>query len=205
MNSFVFIAIIAGLAYALSTLLQKHLVGKIDVYTVAWSRYLFSTPFLLIMLWKSGIPKINPIFWPIVIITALIEILTAVIFAKALKSSALSKTIPFLAFGPFFIALGGFIILKESLSLLQILAMFLIVFGSYILNVHKNNSKHILAPVKLIWKERGGVYLLFLCIICGIDVPFSKKATLYSSPEFLHNSFFLFNQHFLYSVLFEKK
>lgn len=204
MHNFVLVALVGAIAYSISNILQKHLVGQIDEYAVAWSRYLFASPFLLLFLWRTGIPKINPTFWPIVVLTALVEVLIAVIWAKALKKASISKTVPFLAFQPLFVAIGGFLILRESLSFLQIVAVLAIVIGSYILNVTKDQAKDIFAPIKLVWKEKGGLYILCLCVIWGIDVPFSKRATLYSSPELFTTVFFVLTSLF-FIPLFMKK
>lgn len=204
MNSFVFIALIGAIAGALSKILQKHIIGKIDEYAVAWSRYVFAVPFLFLFLWGAGIPQISPEFWSSVLLISVIEILVAVIFAKALKSTSISKTIPFLAFNPLSIALGGFILLGESLSFLQLFAILLIVVGSYILNIERERVRDVLAPFRLVWKEKGGLYILSLTLIWGFDIPFSKQATLASSPEFFTAIFFALTSIFFFPLFLKK-
>lgn len=108
---------------------------------------------------------------------------------KALKVSPLSLTLPFLAFTPAFIIVTGRILLGEKLSFPGIMGIFLIVIGSYCLNL-SHIKAGFFAPLAAIIKEPGPRLMLFVSFIYSITSVIGKMGILHSNPYFFGVTYF---------------
>ncbi len=168
---------------SLKDVFGKKALQNINEYVVAWSRWIFAFPFVLIALYFSGIPEIGDEFWKALLIGSTLNIATAILYMKAIKHSDLSVTIPIVTFTPLFLLLTSPIIVNEIPSGLGIAGVALIVFGSYILNL-KHKSKGLLAPIKAIYYEKGPRLMLAVAMIWSITANFDKIGIQNSSPIF---------------------
>jgi len=161
----------------------KRSLKDVDEYTVAWSVSLFSTPFFLAMLLFVPIPQIGPGFWYALIGTGILNLIAVILYMKALKASDLSITIPMLTFTPIFLLVTGPLMLGEFPSFLGIIGIFLIVAGSYILNI-KKCREGLAEPFKALLKETGPRLMLVVAFIYSITSNFDKIGVTNSSPVF---------------------
>jgi uncharacterized membrane protein len=90
---------------------------------------------------------------------------------------------PMLSFTPVFLILTSWPILGELPTALGIIGIFVIVFGSYVLN-SKKNEKTILDPIKYIFKHKGSLYMLGVAVLFSLTGNYAKIV--------LENSDFLF-------------
>src|ERR1700704_4678230 len=97
LNNWILVAFLTAIIYSFAHILTKHISGRTSEYLVAWSRYFFAIPVLLLSLVIFGIPHIDPKFWPLIVILTLVEVGIAIFFVKALKVSSISKSIAFLS------------------------------------------------------------------------------------------------------------
>lgn len=109
---------------------------------------------------------------------------------KALKVSPLSLTLPFLAFTPAFIIVTGWILLGEKISVSGILGIFLIVIGSYCLNL-SHIREGFFAPLIAIFKEPGPRLMLLVSFIYSITAVIGKIGILHSNPYFFGITYFI--------------
>jgi drug/metabolite transporter (DMT)-like permease len=186
-------SLLSAFSLATADALSKKGLEKADEYTIAWSRFLFSTPYLLLALLLIEIPKIDRTFWISILILLPLEIVTTILYIKAIKASPLSLTIPFLSFTPLFLIITAFLMLGEIPSVAGVVGIILIVFGAYTLNIHtlKKGFQGLFEPLRAISKEKGSIYMLIVAFIYSITSSIGKLAIMHSSPIFFGASYYL--------------
>lgn len=204
MNSWIFLTLLSSFLVSIANVVNKQVNNNLNEYSVGWSRNFFSLPVFWIALSLVGIPAVDPKFWPLLAITAPLELLVVIFFFKALKASPLSIVMPIGSFGALFIAIGAFFILGERITFIHSIAFALLVLGSYLLNVKLGKSKDLLYPIKQLKREKGAFYMLITCLLFGVNIPLGKLMIDYSSPQFYTAIYFSLNV-LLFTPLFLKK
>ena len=159
-------ALISALLSLQAMRLQKALKDS-NEYLVAWFRFFFSLPLLVILWLFIPTPTLDAEFYRAFAIALPLEIVTIILYIKALRVSPLSLTLPFpcthaCVFNFHLISACW----RESL-VPGGAGIFLIAAGSYALNIDKIKAG-IFEPFRSIPKEkrlclydRSGAYLLF--------------------------------------------
>ena len=183
-------ALLTAVLLATSDAFTKRLLSSGDEYFVAWARLLFALPVFLVSLFFIEIPHLNKDFWLATLIALPFEIVAMILYTKALKSSPISLTMPFLALTPLFLILASYLILGEKVSVSGGIGIILIASGSYTLNIHK--MKHsLLEPVKAVFREKGSVMMIAVALIYSITSSLGKMAITNSSPVFFGSFYFI--------------
>jgi len=162
---------------------SKHNLKNLDEYTIALSLNLFSLPFLFPVLFFTKIPHLGPNFLPALLIGGILNVITSILYMKAIKESDLSITTPLLAFTPLFLLVTSPLIVKEFPSALGLVGVVLIVAGSYILNIAERH-KGFLAPFEALISQPGARLMLIVAFIWSITSTIDKIGVLNSSPIF---------------------
>ncbi len=204
MTWFIF-AILGAFFNATYYALIKKNLQNINQYVLSTGVFLIASIFLLILSSLRGFPEIGHFFYLSVFITGILNVIAAILYFKALKTTDLSLSIPLLSFTPVFLILTSYLLLKELPGLFGIFGIFLIVIGSYVLNTTKNNRK-MLAPIKSVINNRGALYMLIVAFIFSITSNFDKLVVKNSDPIFSSAIVFLFlGVSFLIISLFKAK
>jgi drug/metabolite transporter (DMT)-like permease len=161
-----------------------------DEYFVAWARLLFALPVFLASLFFIEIPQLNKDFWLATLIALPFEIVAMILYTKALKSSPISLTMPFLALTPLFLILASYLILGEKVSVSGGIGIILIASGSYTLNIHKMRHS-LFEPLKAVFSEKGSVMMIAVALIYSITSSLGKMAITNSSPVFFGSFYFI--------------
>lgn len=166
----------------------KDLIGKkglkeIDEYTLAFSLRFFALLLFLPLLLIYEIPEIKQEFWLALFASGSINILTTVLYMKALKYSELSLVKPITTFTPLFLLITSPLIVGEIPSFLGLCGVILIVLGAYILNI-KQIRKNFSAPLKALFKEKGVKLMFIVAFLWSISSNFDKIGVTSSSPIF---------------------
>ncbi|MBE9127173.1 MULTISPECIES: EamA family transporter [unclassified Coleofasciculus] len=177
------LAALTAVFESLKDVTSKHGLKKIDDYIVSWSLMIFSLPLLLPLLFFIEIPSINESFWLALMIGGSLNVISMILYIKALKLSDLSITVPLITFTPLFLLITSPIIVGEYPTLSDAMGMILIVAGSYLLNI-KEKNKGYLAPFKAILEARGAQLMLLVAFIWSITSNFDKIGVQNSSPTF---------------------
>jgi uncharacterized membrane protein len=119
-------------------------------------------------------------FWLALLTGGTLNLITTVLYMKAIKASDLSVTVPMLTFTPLFLLLTSPIIVGEFPPLSGILGILLIVFGSYLLHL-KEKQKGILAPFRAIITEKGPRLMLVVAFVFSITANIDKVGIQSSS------------------------
>lgn len=168
---------------ALKDVFSKQNLKKSDEYVVAWSLAFFSVIFLTPWVIYTGIPALNSQFAIALLIGGSINAVTALLYIKAIKVSDLSLTVPLVALTPLFMLLTSPLIVGEYPSFFDYIGIFLIVVGSYLLNI-KEKSQGYLAPFKALVNEPGPKFMLIVAFLWSITSNFDKIGVQNSSPIF---------------------
>ncbi len=189
-------ALLTAFMLATSDALTKRALASRDEYFVAWARLAFAFPVLLISLLFTEIPVLDKTFWTATLTALPLEIIAIVLYTKALKTSPLSLTVPFLALTPLFLIFFSYMILGEKVSAGGSIGIILIVIGSYLLNFQKTRYA-VTEPLRAIFKEPGSRLMIIVAIIYSLTSSLGKMAIEHSSPIFFGSLYFM-----LMTVLF---
>ncbi|MDI6644318.1 MAG: EamA family transporter [Methanobacteriaceae archaeon] len=154
-----------------------------DEYIISFLIRFITFLFLLPLIIFIGIPKIGPNFCMALIIGGSLNIITTLLYMKALKYSELSISVPMLAFTPLFLLITSPIILGEFPSFIGLIGIFLIITGSYVLNIQQWKEGY-LEPFKCLLREKGPKLMLLVAFIWSITANFDKVGLINSSPIF---------------------
>lgn len=162
---------------------SKKSLSKSDVYIVAWAYRLYALPFLVPLYWVIEIPEIIPQFWWALVLGGGLNVITTILYTKAINHSDLSTTVPMVAFTPLFLLITSPIIVGEFPKFMGIVGVLFIVFGSYLLNV-KQAKKGLFSPFTALLKDNGPRYMLMVAFIWSITSNIDKVGVMSSSPMF---------------------
>ncbi len=191
-------------AFLLSTsdAFAKKAVEHENEYLVAWFRLLFTLPVLMITLLLVPWPKLDRDFYLAFFIALPFELITVILYIKALKYSPLSLTMPLLALTPVFLIVVSFILLGEKVSFMGGAGIFFIAAGSYMLNTD-GFKKNVIEPFRSIWRERGALFMIGVALLYSITSSMGKMAMEHSSPLFFAAIYYIaLNIAFVPIVLF---
>jgi len=181
--TWVVLALIAAFTLATSDALTKKILVSHNEYTVAWLRLVFSLPLLFVIFLFIPVPKLDKEFYTAFFLSLPLEILSIVLYIKALRLSPLSLTLPFLALTPVFLIFVSYAILGEKVSSLGAVGIFFIAAGSYTLHISKI-KEGLLEPLRAITKEKGSVLMIGVALIYSLTSSLGKMAIKHSSPLF---------------------
>jgi drug/metabolite transporter (DMT)-like permease len=183
------LSLLSALSLATADALTKRFFGNLSPYEMGTIRLTYTMPWLICAFFWIPLVKPDNTFFLSVAVGLPLEILALYFYMKAIKVSPLSLTLPFLAFTPVFIILTGRLILGEELHLYGVLGIFLIVAGSYCLNLSHIRSGF-LAPLKAIIKEPGSRMMLMVSFIYSLTSVIGKLGILHSNPYFFAVTYF---------------
>src|SRR3989338_1923124 len=175
-------SLLSAFSWATSDVFTKK-ASKVDDYILVLSRFLYGVPFVLLLLLFTPIPKLDLVFWIVVSIDIPLEILSFILYTKAIRISPLSLAVPLISLTPVFLVFTSFVILRELPTIAGFFGILLVVVGAYILNLN-GLGKGVLEPFKLIFKEKGCVYMMIAAFLFSIDSTLSKILVQKSSPLF---------------------
>ncbi len=94
-------------------------------------------------------------------------------YLKSLRHSQLSSAIPLMNISPIFLLVIAFLFLGEQPSGLDILGVFLLIVGTYVLQM-ATSGKHFLAPFKTLIKSKYALYMIFAMVIFSVTATMEK-------------------------------
>jgi drug/metabolite transporter (DMT)-like permease len=188
-SSWVILSLMSAFTLATSDALTKKVLSRSNEYIVAWLRLVFSLPLLFVSLLFIPLPGLDKYFYIAFFVSLPLEILSIVLYTKALKLSPLSLTLPFLSLTPLFLILVSYVILGEKVSLWGGLGILLIASGSYTLNISKI-KEGLFEPLRAITREKGSILMIGVALIYSITSSLGKMAIEHSSPLFFGATYF---------------
>ncbi|KAM3094630.1 EamA family transporter [Phormidesmis sp. 146-12] len=184
-------AILTAFFESLKDVSSKYGLRKIDEYIVTWVSIVFSALFLIPLLLLTKIPTLNAQFWIALLIGGSLNVISFTLYIKAIKASDLSLTVPIVTLTPLFLLVTSPLIVHESPSVADGIGVFMIVVGSYVLNL-RERSRGYFAPLRAILREKGSRLMLMVAFIWSITSNFDKVGVVNSSPLFWSTALYLF-------------
>src|SRR3990170_1425054 len=108
--TWVYLSLIAAFSLATSDALTKKSVEHNNVYLIALSRLIFTMPLLAVLWFFIPKPALDMEFYKAFSMAVPIELLTVILYVKALKASPLSLTLPFMSLTPVILILVSYLI-----------------------------------------------------------------------------------------------
>lgn len=178
------LSLLSALSQSTSDLFSKRSLANLNnEYLVAFLRTFF-VPFLVIpLLFITGIPALDSMFWIAVLSNAGLVAATSILYMRALKLSPLSLAVPMLAFTPIFLLVISPIMLGEVPGFFGIIGISFTILGAYTLSI-KDIRKGYLVPFKTLFKEKGALIMLFVAFLFSISSSLMKIGAEHSSPLF---------------------
>jgi uncharacterized membrane protein len=177
------LSILTALCESFKDVFSKRGLENIDEYMIAWSLRFFALPFLLPILFFIKIPSLTRDFWLALFLGGGLNAICTILYMKAIKQSALSLTVPMVAFTPLFLLLTSPFMVGEFPDVPGMLGILLIVIGSYVLNFEERQRGY-LAPLRALFKTPGPRLMLLVAFLWSITANFDKIGVQNSSPMF---------------------
>lgn len=154
-----FLALISAVFSAVSTLAEKKSLFSLDAldfsYIVSIVTLVFSIPFFIM----APVQQDITVSLIILFIKTVLSAAAFLLVMLSIKSLEISEALPLLAISPGLVAVLAFFLIGDVLSLFEWVGVFLIVAGTYILEL-KKNSEGIFSPFKTLFKSSKYSYVL---------------------------------------------
>lgn len=167
---------------SIGTSILKNLTSKIQVLLLVLVTEIVLLPFMFILIqFSGGIPYVNFNFYPLILAAAIIDSAAAILSIYALKISPISLMSPISSFNPVFTTIIASLVLHEVLSPIKYLGIFIIILGSYFLNI-TDLKGGLLLPFKKLFTNRGILLFLLANLLYAITPIFQKQAIFQTRP-----------------------
>ena len=163
----IILSLFAGLGDALRDASSKKFSARLPNILIASAYSTFALPFLLPLLLFNIPDQIPKNFWYLSAATSSLHVVGGLILVRALQLGELSLSAPLTAFTPVFLIIIAPLITGESLSYWGIVGSFMVVIGSYLLNLSKANAGFC-APFKALLHAPAARLMLLLSFIWSI-------------------------------------
>lgn len=191
-------AILSALTSAISVILNKKALNKINPSLVSWSLFVFSLPLLAYPAFKDGIPKFTNTFWFASVASVFIYGFGKTLSLKSLKNNLMSEIIPLSLFGVVFQYIFGLFLFSERLNLTSIGGLLLIIIGGYFLKIEEA-KEDFLKPFKLLFTNKSAFFYLIAFILMVLASALDKMSLINMKP--VNQSFYLFWTNMLTTIL----
>lgn len=157
--------------------------------TVALIRSAWSSLFLLCGLFLTTPPSSPLRFWILVLAGIPLEVTAALAFNNALQIAPLSLMIPYMAFTPVFLLIGGWIFLGEHISLTGGLGIACVAGGAALLQAPlvEAGTSHF---QRLIPREKAPALMLLVAFIYAVTSILARRALTFSTPQYFCGVYF---------------
>lgn len=163
----------SSLAWSAHDVCRKLLVGRVRPVPLAFLLTVASAPLFAVWTAVDGLPAVQPGYWLPAGASVVLNVAANLMFFAALRSSALSVTIPLLSLTPVFTALLGIPMLGEVPTSVQGLGIGLVVAGAFALNLPEERPY---------WRwERGAALMTAVAFLWSLTVPLDKMAMMQAS------------------------
>ena len=177
------LAILTAFFESLKDVFSKKSLSFLDEYLVACAGMAIAAISLLPILGIVGIPKLGPNFWLALTIGGSLNVVAYTLYVKAIRLADLSLMSPLSTLTPLFLLITSPLIVKEVPTIWDAFGVFLIVIGSYVLNLNAS-AAGFFGPLRSIFRNKGTRMMVMVAFIWSITSTFDKVGVMNSSPIF---------------------
>ncbi len=201
-----FLAFLSALFSAAAAISQKKILFDVDALEFSFMLSVFNLLFAAIVLFSKDISGITVINLLILYVKTVLGALAFLSVMLAIKNMEISGALPLLVLTPGVVALFAFLFIGEKLNLIEITGMILLLIGTYILEVKKNQS--IFEPFTIFAKSKYHKYIIYALLLFAISSVMDKL--LLRNYHLKPTVFVGFQQlflaiNFLFFILLKKK
>ncbi len=175
------LSLLSAVSLATADAITKKSFSDGTAFEMGLVRLLSALPWIILSLFFIPWVKPDRVFFLCILAALPLEATAFFCYMKAIQSSPLSLTLPFLAFTPGFVILTGWLVLGEKITSGGFWGIALIVTGSYVLNLSKVPSGF-LEPFRAIAREPGSRLMLLVSFIYAFTSVIGKLAIVHSNP-----------------------
>ena len=177
------LALATALFYGLQGVWTKWITRYVSGPAASWAIFAFAFPVLASLLAFQGLPPIEPRFWPALLTSVGINVVSFYLYVSAIQKGDLGLTYPLLALTPVFVLPVEWVLLGELPGLQGLSGILLVVGGVYLLNFSERRAG-LLAPFAAVLRDPGARRMLAVALIWSISAVVDKVATISSSTAF---------------------
>lgn len=188
------LTLLSAFSYATADTLTKRYLSHYRPGEMVLVRFGATGIVLLPLLMLQPWPALTLAFWGWMAALLPLEILAMWLYMRAIRESALSLTLPYLAFTPAFNVLTGYVLLGETVTWTGFSGISLVVCGAWLLNLDaaRNGRRlDIIAPFRAIAREPGSRLMLGVAALYSLTSVLGKGALQYVPPGFFGPFYFL--------------
>ena len=183
------LSLLTALAVASQDAWVKKHFSHLTAYDMLAFPFMFSLPLFVVALPFIPVPTLDETFYWSFLASLPLNFLPFFIYMKAIRTSPLSLTLPYLAFTPAFMIFTGYVFLDEMPNLWGLTGIVVTCIGGYALNL-ESGRRSFWAPIKAVFKETGSWLMLIVALLFSFSAVIGKKGILHSSALFFTISFF---------------
>ena len=177
------LAVGAALFYGLQGAWTKRLTSRVPAVVAAWAIFAFAFPLLGGYLALQGFPTVEPVFWPAMLTTCSIGLISFYLYASAIERGELGLTVPLLALTPILLIPVEWVLLGDVPGLRGLGGILLVVVGVYLLNL-RDLRAGLLAPLAAPFRDPGARRMLAVAALWSVSAVADKVAVTSSSTAF---------------------
>jgi bacterial/archaeal transporter family protein len=192
-----YLSIIAAIFSASAAVLQKKVLFKEKALSFATTLALFNLLLAIPFFFFIDFSSLSLLNLGVLFFKSILGSFAFLFVMMGIKNLELSHALPLLVLTPGLVALFAFFILGESISLIALLGMFLLLFGTYLLQL--GSGVGVLGPFRSFMKSKGQKYIVYALILFTVTSLLDKA--LLKQFGLPLNAFMGF-QHLFYGLIF---
>jgi drug/metabolite transporter (DMT)-like permease len=177
------VVLVSSLAWGGLDALRKVLAGRIAPLTLVCLLTLGAVPLFALWVAVDGMPAVRPGYAVPAVCSVLLNVGANLAYVMAVRTGALSATVPLLSLTPAFTALLAIPLLGERPSLLQGLGILLVVVGAVVLNLPVDGEVSVTAALRS-WRQPGALWMVAVAFLWALAIPLDKMAVERASGPF---------------------
>lgn len=188
-----YLAFISAILSASAAVLQKKILFHLDALEFSFVLGLFNFFFALILLPQVSFSSLSSLTLIILYLKTILGALAFWNVMLAIKNMEISGALPLMVLTPVFVAVLSVFILDETLNNIEIYGMVLLLIGTYILEIKKNDK--FIDPFKTLVKSKYHKYIFYALLLFSISSVVDKL--ILNEFKLTPFNFVLFQQLFL--------
>lgn len=178
------LVVVSSLAWGGFDALRKLLVDRIPPLTLICLLTLASVPLFGVWVAVDGMPAVQAGYAVPALASVILNVIANLGYIAALRTSALSVTIPLLSLTPAFTALLGIPLLGERPTPVQALGIALVVAGALGLNLPVGERLSAGSILRSWRREKGALWMVMVAFLWALTIPLDKMAVERASGPF---------------------
>jgi uncharacterized membrane protein len=191
--NWIYIAFISAIFSAGAAVLQKKVLFNLDALEFSFVLSIFNFAIAFILIPQISFNKISLIALIVLYLKTILGALAFLNVMLAIKNMEISKALPLMTITPAIVAILSYVILGEVITILEVFGIILLLLGSYVLELKKNDK--IFDPIKTVFSSSYYKYIFFALFLFSISSVIDKL--IITDLKLKPISFVFFQQLFL--------